>query len=88
MLDCETVDRRFFVETGVAFAGIQGACERRREFADEAVVWEPEVAELKREADEVGYEVWGVDAAVDEDGTVDVGVGYGGEGGRLRRKRT
>jgi hypothetical protein len=47
---------------------------------DEAVVGEPEVAQLEREADEVDEEVGGVDAAVDEDGAVDVRVGEGGEG--------
>jgi hypothetical protein len=44
------------------------------------VVGEPEVAELEGEADEVDEEVRGVDAAVDEDGAVDVRVGEGGEG--------
>jgi hypothetical protein len=43
------------------------------------VVGEAEVAQLEREADEVGKEVGGVDAAVDEDGAVDVGMGEGGE---------
>ena len=47
------------------------------------MIGEAEVAQLEGEADEVGEEVWGVDAAVDEDGAVDVGVGEGGEGGGL-----
>ncbi|KAJ6441589.1 hypothetical protein O9K51_05140 [Purpureocillium lavendulum] len=44
--------------------------ERGRQLADEAVVRDAEVAELEGEADEVGDEVWGVDAAVDEDGAL------------------
>lgn len=43
------------------------------------MVGESEIAQFEREADKVGQEVWGVDAAVDKDGAVDVGVGYGGE---------
>jgi hypothetical protein len=44
------------------------------------VVGEAEVAQFEREADEVDEEVGGVDAAVDEDGAVDVGVRESGEG--------
>ena len=47
------------------------------------MVREAEVAQFEGEAYEVGEEVGGVDAAVDEDGAVDVGVGEGGESGRL-----
>lgn len=64
----------------MAFAAVKGASERGAEFADEAVVWEAEVAEFECEADEVDEEVGGVDTAVDKDGAVDVGVGEGGEG--------
>jgi hypothetical protein len=44
------------------------------------VVWKAEVAELQSKADEVDEEVGCVDAAVNEDGAVDVGMGEGGEG--------
>lgn len=44
------------------------------------MVREAEVAELECEAYEVGEEVGGVEAAVDEDCAVDVGVGEWGEG--------
>ena len=67
------------------FAAVERACERGAELADEAVVGETEVAQLEGEADEVDEKVGGVDAAVDEDGAVDVGVGEGGEGGGLLR---
>jgi hypothetical protein len=64
----------------VSLAAIQGTCECGAEFAYEPVVGQAEVAEFEGEADEVDEEVWGVDAAVDEDGAVDVGVGECGEG--------
>ena len=48
------------------------------------MVRDAEVAQLEGEADEVGDEVGGVDAPVDEDGAVDVGVASGGVDGRLR----
>jgi len=38
------------------------------------VVWQSKVAKLQGEANEVGEEVGRVDAAVDEDGAVDVWV--------------
>jgi hypothetical protein len=44
------------------------------------VVWEAEITKLEGEADKVSEEVRGVDAAIDEDGTVDVGVRKGREG--------
>lgn len=44
------------------------------------MVGEAKVPQLEREADEVREEVGCVDAAVDEDGAVDVGMGEGGEG--------
>jgi hypothetical protein len=44
------------------------------------VVREAEVAQFEREADEVDEEIWRMDAAVNEDGAVDVGVREGGEG--------
>lgn len=75
VLDGEGVDARVFVNAGVAFAAVYGACKVRREFADESMVRQAEVAELKHEADEVSEEGGGVMAAVDEDGAVDVGVG-------------
>jgi len=80
VLHGEGVHGGVFVDAGVALAAVQRACQRGAEFADEAVVWEAEVAQFEREADEVDEEVRGVDAAVDEDGAVDVGVGEGGEG--------
>jgi hypothetical protein len=43
------------------------------------VIWKAEVAELQSEADEVNEEVGCVDAAINEDGAVDVGMGEGGE---------
>jgi hypothetical protein len=50
------------------------------------VFWEAEIAQFECEADEVGEEVGGVDAAVDENRAVDVGVREcgkcGGLGGR------
>jgi hypothetical protein len=64
----------------VTLATVQRARERGRQFADQAVVREAEVAQLEGEADEVDEEVGGVDAAVDEDGAVDVGMGERGEG--------
>ena len=76
----ERVDGGVFVDTGVAFAAVEGASKCGREFVDQAVVWKAEVAELQGEADEVGEEVGCVDTAVDEDGAVDVGVRKGGEG--------
>lgn len=83
MLYCERIDGGVFVDARVAFAAVEGAGERGGEFADQAVVGEAEVAQLEGEADEVGEEVGGVDAAVDKDGAVDIGVGEGGEGRRL-----
>jgi hypothetical protein len=61
----------------VPLTTVQAACERGREFADQAVVWKAEVAQLEREADEVDEEVGGVDAAVDKDGAVNVRVREG-----------
>jgi hypothetical protein len=75
MLHRERIHGGILVYARVTLAAIQAACERGREFANQAVVWETEIAQLEREADEVDEEVGGVDAAVDEDGTVDVGVG-------------
>ena len=48
------------------------------------MIGEPEVAQFEGEADKVREEVGRVDAAVDEDGTVDVGMREGGEGGGLK----
>lgn len=87
MLNSERVHAGVFVDARVAFAGVDGAREVRGEFADEAVVGEAEVAELEGEADEVREEGGGEEAAVDEDGPVDVRVGYDGEGGGLGRGR-
>lgn len=72
MRDGEVVDGSVKVQAGVALARVEAACEGEGEFADEAVVGDAEVAELEGEADEVGDEVGGVDAAVDEDGAIDV----------------
>lgn len=72
MRDGEVVDGSVKVQAGVAFARVEAAGEGEGELADEAVVGDAEVAELEGEADEVGDEVGGVDAAVDEDGAVDV----------------
>ena len=83
MLHGEGVHAGVFVDAGVAFAGVDGACEVGRQFADEAVVGEAEVAELEGEAEEGGEEGGGEGAAVDEDGAVEVGVGEDGEGGGL-----
>lgn len=81
--DGEVVDGGVVVQPGVALARVEGAGEREGELADEAVVRDAEVAQLEGEADEVGDEVGGVDAAVDEDGAVDVGVAGRGVDGRL-----
>lgn len=77
------VHLRVLVQAGVALAAVEAAGQRGRQLADEAVVRDAEVAELEGEADEVGDEVWRVDAAVDEDGAVDVGVVGGGIDGGL-----
>lgn len=74
MLDGESVDGGIFVHARVALAAIQRACKCGAEFADEAVVGQAEVAQLEGEADEVGEKVRRVDAAVYEDGAVNVGV--------------
>lgn len=79
MRDGERIHARVFVYARVALAAVQAAGQRGGEFADQAVVWEPEVAQFEGEADKVGEEVWGVQAAVDEDGAVDVGVRESGE---------
>ena len=71
---------RIFVDAGVTFATVEGACQLGREFADQAVVGEAEIAQFEREADEVCEEVRGMDAAIDEDGAIDVGVRDGREG--------
>lgn len=44
------------------------------------MVWEAEVAEFESKANEVDEEVRGVNATIDENGAVDVGMGKGGEG--------
>ena len=44
------------------------------------MIWEAKITQLEGEADEVDEEVGGVDAPVDEDGAVDVGVRESGEG--------
>jgi len=80
VLDGERVHGRVFVDARVALAAIQRTRQRGRQFAYEAVVGQTQVAQLEREADEVDEEVGRVDAAVDEDGAVDVGVREGGEG--------
>jgi hypothetical protein len=80
MPHCQIVDGLVVMQTGVALSCVEGACESGGEFADESVVREAEVAELECEAYEVGEEVGGVEAAVDEDCAVDVGVGEWGEG--------
>lgn len=85
MLDGQRIHAGVFVDAGVALAIVYGAREMGREFADEAVIGEPEVSEFEGEADEVGEEGGGEEAAVNEDGAVDVGVGYHGEGGGLGR---
>ena len=38
------------------------------------MIGESKVAQFESEADKVGQEVWSVDASVDEDGAVDVGM--------------
>lgn len=58
----------------MAGAGVERTGEGDRELADEAVVGDAEVAEFESEADEMGDEIGGVDATVDEDGAVDVGM--------------
>lgn len=65
----------------MSFAAIEGAGKRKGKLADEAVVGNTEVTQLEGKGDEVGEEVWGVEAAVDKDGAVDVGVGQGAKGG-------
>jgi len=75
--DGEIVDGGVVVEARVALARVEAASERGGELAHEAVVRDAEVAQLEGEADEVGDEVGGVDAPVDEDGAVDVGVASG-----------
>jgi hypothetical protein len=80
VLYSKVIDAWVFVDTRVTFASIQGTSKGWGEFADQTVVWETEVAEFEREPDQVGEEVGGVDAAVDEDGAVDVGVRDSGEG--------
>lgn len=56
MLDGEGVHARVFIDARVAFAAVDGTCEVRGEFADEAVVRQAEVSELEDESDEVGEE--------------------------------
>ena len=80
ILDGESIHGLILVDTGMAFAGVQAACEWGAEFADETMVRDSQVAEFQGEAHEVGEEVGGVDAAVNEDGTVDVGMEEGAEG--------
>jgi hypothetical protein len=58
----------------VAFARVQASCKGGGQLADETVVGDAEVAELESEANEVSDKVRGVDAGVDEDGSVDVWV--------------
>lgn len=76
----EFVDGHVIVEAGVAFARVQGSCESGRELADESVIGEAQVAQFEGEAYEARQEVGGVQAAVDEDGAVDVWVRGRGEG--------
>ena len=76
----ERVHARVLVDAGVALAAVQAACQSWGELANQSVVGEAEVAQLEGEADEVREEVGRVDAAVDKDGAVDVGVREGGEG--------
>jgi hypothetical protein len=45
------------VEGGVALARVEGASERGGQFADEAMVWEAQVAKFEGEAYELGEEV-------------------------------
>lgn len=74
MLDGEGVNGGIFVDAGVAFTTVQGAGEGGGQLANQAVVREPEVAQLQCKADEVREEVGCVNAAVDEDGAVYVRV--------------
>lgn len=83
MLNGEAVDTGVFVDAGVTFASVDGACKVGREFADEAMVWEAEIAKLEDEADEVGEEGWSVNASIHEDSSIYVGVRHYGEGGGL-----
>ena len=50
------------------------------------MVRDAEVAQLEGEGDEVRQEVWSVKPAVDEDGSVDVWVCEGREGGGLSQE--
>jgi len=64
----------------MTLATVKGAGEGETELTDEVMVGNAEIAQFEDEGDEVGYEVWGVDAAIDKDGTVDVRMGQGCEG--------
>jgi hypothetical protein len=72
--DSQVVDCVVVVEPGMALPRVERPGESEGQFPDEAVVGNAEVAQLEGEADKMGDEVWGVNAAVDEDGSVDVGV--------------
>ena len=73
-MDGKGVNTCILVDARVAFAAVQAPGKRGRELADKPVVGKPQVAQLERKADEVRQEVGRVDAAIDEDGAVDVGV--------------
>lgn len=52
-------------------SSIQASREGTREFANEAVVGNAEIAEFECEADEVGDEVGCMESGIDEDSAVD-----------------
>ncbi len=58
----------------MTFASIEAPRKRGAELTNETMVGDSKIAEFECKADEVGEKVRSVDAAVDKDCTVDIGV--------------
>lgn len=81
--DCKVIDCSVEIQTGVARSGVEAASKRNGELSDETMVGYAKITKFEREPDEVCDEVRSVNAAVDEDGTIYVGVVCRRVNGRL-----
>ena len=71
------------INARMAFASIKAPSKRGAKLTNEAMVGDAEIAEFECKADNVSEEVWSMDAPVDEDGPVYIGMGQCTKGRRL-----
>lgn len=83
MLDSKVIHGFVVVDAGVAFTTVETPRKRRAELPDEIVIGDAKIAELEDKTDKMSKKVRCVNAAIDKDCAVDIGVGQCAKGCRL-----